>query len=83
MNEKSLYDLEIGKKGVVRKVLNTGTIKRRLLDIGFTPGTTVENIMVNPGGELVAYMVRGALIAVREDDAKKILIEELHNEESE
>lgn len=80
MKEKSLYDLQVGSSAKIKKVLNTGTIKRRLLDIGFTPGTVVENVMVNPGGELVAYMVRGALIAVRDDDAKKILIEELNDE---
>lgn len=75
MKDVSLYDVPLGKKVVVKKVLSDGSIKRRLLDIGLTPGTVVESTLSNPGGNLIAYMIRGALIAIRDDDAKKILIE--------
>lgn len=77
MKDISLYDVPIGQKAIIKKVLNDGSIKRRLLDIGLTPGTVVESTLSNPGGNLVAYMIRGALIAIRDDDAKKILIEEI------
>ena len=73
----SLKDLEVGQKAIVDKLEIDGSIKRRLLDIGLTPGTVVESTLSNPGGNLVAYMIRGALIAIRDDDAKKILIEEI------
>jgi len=75
MKDVSLYDAPIGSKVVIKKVLTDGSIKRRLLDIGLTPGTVVESTLSNPGGNLIAYMIRGALIAIRDDDAKKILIE--------
>lgn len=77
MKEMSLYDAPIGSRVVIKKVLTTGSIKRRLLDIGLTPGTVVESVYCNPGGNLIAYMIRGALIAIRDNDAKTILIEEI------
>lgn len=75
MKEVSLYDVPVGKKAIIKKVNTIGSIRRRLLDIGLTPGTVVESTLCNPGGNLIAYMIRGALIAIRDDDAKNILIE--------
>lgn len=72
----SLYDAPIGSKVIIKKVLSKGSIRRRLLDIGLTPGTIVQSCFSNPGRNLIAYMIRGALIAIRDDDAKNILIEE-------
>jgi len=77
MKNKSLYDIPLGSRAVVQKVESCGSIRRRLLDIGLTKGTEVECALVNPGGNLIAYVIRGALIAIRDDDAKKILVEEI------
>ena len=77
MNEISLKYIKNGQRAIVKKVLTDDSIKRRLLDIGLTPGTIVENTLQNFNGELVAYMIRGALIAIRDDDAAKIIVEEL------
>ncbi|MGN1000619.1 MAG: ferrous iron transport protein A [Bacilli bacterium] len=71
----SLVNTKIGEKVIVKKVLNENSIKRRLLDIGLTPGTVVERILENFHGNLVAYMIRGALIAIRNEDAEKIMVE--------
>ncbi len=77
MKNKSLYDIPLGSRAVVQKVESCGSIRRRLLDIGLTKGTEVECAFINPGGNLIAYVIRGALIAIRDDDAKKILVEEI------
>lgn len=67
--------LGTGHTAKVKKVENEGTIRRRLLDIGLTPGTMVKSILKSPSGDMAAYLIRGALIAIREEDARKIKIE--------
>ncbi len=76
MKEEQLSNIPLGKKVVVTKLLSEGSIRRRLLDIGLSPGTIVYASLKNPGGNLIAYMIRGALIAIRNDDAQNILVKE-------
>lgn len=59
-----------------------GPDRRRLMDLGLLPGTLIGNELVGPGGDPIAYRVRGALIALRESQAQAIKIElsEQHNE---
>jgi len=51
-----------------------GPQMRRLLDLGFVPGSAVVAQLVNPSGDLTAYLVRGALIALRQDQARLVYI---------
>jgi ferrous iron transport protein A len=48
--------------------------RHRLMDLGVLPGTRVRAEFVSPTGEPVAYMIRGALIALRGEQADKIFI---------
>ena len=43
--------------------------------MGLTPGTVVQKKLKNFSGNMYAYMVRGALIAIRNDDANEVLVE--------
>jgi DtxR family Mn-dependent transcriptional regulator len=49
-----------------------GAERRRLLDLGFVPGTVVEVDMVSPAGDPTAYRVRGAVVALRREQANLI-----------
>lgn len=49
-----------------------GPERRRLLDLGIVPGTIVKAEFASPGGDPVAYRVRGALIALRRVQAELI-----------
>lgn len=49
-----------------------GPERRRLLDLGLVPGTVVKAEFTSPGGDPVAYRVRGALIALRRSQAELI-----------
>ncbi len=51
-----------------------GPERRRLLDLGFVPGTTVEVEMASPLNDPVAYRVRGSVVALREEQARLIQI---------
>ncbi|MCU0454208.1 MAG: DtxR family transcriptional regulator [Bacteroidetes bacterium] len=52
-----------------------GVQRRRLLDLGFVPGTPITPELPSPGGDPVAYRVRGALVALRNVQAAQILVE--------
>lgn len=54
-----------------------GSERRRLLDLGVVPGTEIECEMISPGGDPTAYRVRGAVIALRKEQADLIQIEEV------
>ena len=71
---KTLDTLKIDKLGIVKKINNT-PIKRRLQDIGLIENTLVKCELINPGGNFIAYRIRGALIAIRKEDSKNVIIE--------
>jgi DtxR family Mn-dependent transcriptional regulator len=48
--------------------------RRRLLDLGFVPGTLVEVDMVSPGGDPTAYRVRDTVVALRREQANLIRV---------
>lgn len=54
-----------------------GSERRRFLDLGLVPGTAVSAQFVSPSGEPTAYQIRGALIALRSDQAHKIHVKRL------
>ena len=71
----SMRELRPGESGVVRRLLLNGSMRRRLLDLGLVEGTEVECLGRSPGGDPSAYLVRGAVIAIRAEDGRKVLIE--------
>ena len=64
-----------GEKARVQKLLLKGGIRRRLLDLGLTANTKVECVGKSFAGDPRAYLIRGAVIAVRNSDAEKIIVE--------
>ncbi len=51
-----------------------GPQRRRLLDLGFVPGTDVAAELASASGDPVAYRVRGALVALRSAQAERVLV---------
>ncbi len=70
-----LCELTIGQRGTVTALRAVDGMRRRLLDIGLIEGTTVECVGRSPGGDPAAYLIRGAVIAIRDRDGADILIE--------
>lgn len=70
----SLDSLSVGDFGIVYELLSKGELRRRMLDLGLVRGTYVENLMRSPVGGLTAYFISGAVIALRPEDARYILI---------
>ncbi len=73
---RSLASLRPGQSGTVRSLHPAlqGQGRRRLMDLGLTPGTTVCAERAGLFRDPVAYRIRGTLIAIRRDQADFILI---------
>ncbi len=56
-----------------------GSQRRRLLDLGVVPGTIVDVVFESAAGDPIAYNIRGALIALRREQADWIQVEFDHN----
>ena len=70
-----LSSLPLGKICKVRKLIADGLLRRRLLDLGLIDDTVVESLQKSPSGDPVAYLIRGAVIALRTEVASMILVE--------
>lgn len=70
----SLHSLTKGERGRVSRLLSSGHMRRRLMDIGLIEGTEIECVGKSPAGDPIAYRIRGAVIALRREDSAKILI---------
>ncbi|MCI8996307.1 MAG: ferrous iron transport protein B [Lachnospiraceae bacterium] len=70
----TLYDLNPGDSALVQKLIHTGSMRRRLLDLGLTQGTQVTCVGHGPGGDPRAYLIRGAVIALRARDSCRVEI---------
>jgi DtxR family Mn-dependent transcriptional regulator len=71
-----LSSLRVGQAGTVSRLSRQcrGAERRRLLDFGLLPGTPVTAEMTSPAGNLTAYRVRDALIALRREQAASIQV---------
>jgi len=68
----SLVELNIGKIGIVKNLTTSGALRRRLLDLGFVPGATVKCERKSLFNDPTAYYIRGAVIALRKDEARTV-----------
>lgn len=71
----TLCDLNPGESALVKKLIHTGSMRRRLLDLGLTQGTQVTCVGHGPGGDPHAYLIRGAVIALRARDSCRVEIQ--------
>ena len=73
----TLKELCPGQQAVVSGLLSTGGMRRRLLDMGLIRNTVVECLGRSPGGDPTAFLVRGAVIAIRSEDCENILVNDI------
>jgi DtxR family Mn-dependent transcriptional regulator len=74
--DSRLSSLTIGQEATVVDIAAAcrGVERRRLLDLGVVPGTVVRADLESASGDPVAYRIRGALIALRRDQADLIYV---------
>ena len=71
---KSLADLKVGERCYVNVVKGNENMLRRFIDIGLIKGTMVECVGQSPAKDPKAYLIRGAVIAIRSVDCEQILV---------
>ena len=72
---RTLKDTPIGATVTVRKLNGEGAIRRRIMDMGLTKGTSVYVRKVAPLGDPIEITVRGYELSLRKADAESIEVE--------
>lgn len=70
----NLSQLKPGQRAVVKCLKTNEAMKGRLQDLGLTERTEVLCLGRSPMGDPSAYLIRGAVIAIRAADSRKIIL---------
>lgn len=75
MDEKiQLNDLALNKSAVISSVECKEHLKNRIFDLGIIEGEEIIPIFKSPFGDPTAYLVKKAVIAIRNNDSKHIVV---------
>lgn len=77
---KTLDQLPPEHQAIVISLDVDDSMRRRFLDLGLIENTIVECIGRSPMGDPSAYLIRGAVIAIRAEHCRGIHIQEIGNE---
>jgi len=70
----SLRDLKEGDRAVVESVRGTGAFKRRLLEMGFMPGTEVLIKKYAPLRDPIEFVIKGYHVSLRREEAQDVMV---------
>jgi len=70
-----LNDLKKGQRAIIIQVGGKGAVKRRMMDMGIVPGSTISIVRVAPLGDPIEYLVKGYSLSLRRSEAREILVE--------
>ena len=74
--EYTLKNYRPGDCGIVKQVIGTGAVKRRMFDMGVTPGTEITLRKTAPLGDPIEITLRGYELSIRKSEAEIILMTE-------
>ena len=77
MNYITLNDISNGEKAKIKSINIEPSMKRRLIDLGLIEDTIVECVGKSPMGDPKAFLIRGAVIALRCEILKEITAEKI------
>ncbi len=72
---KRLDEFKIGETGLIKKVEGEGRLRRRLFDMGVTPGATVYLRKKAPLGDPMEVTIRGYELTLRKSEALLVYLE--------
>ena len=74
VQDRTLRDVAIGDTATVRRLTGEGALKRHIMDMGITKGTSVFVRKVASLGDPIEVTVRGYELSLRKSEAESILI---------
>jgi Fe2+ transport system protein FeoA len=75
MSSTTLNALKVGESGRVVRLDGPPGVRRRLLEMGLTPGATVELVRFAPLGDPIDIRVRGYHLSLRKQEASCVTLE--------
>jgi ferrous iron transport protein A len=72
---KSLEEFKIGEAGVIKSVSGDGRIRRRMFDMGVTPGARIVLRKKAPLGDPLQITIRGYELTLRKAEAAYVILE--------
>ena len=72
---KTLDEFKVGETGLIKKVEGEGRLRRRLFDMGVTPGATVYLRKKAPLGDPLEVTIRGYELTLRKSEAALVYLE--------
>ena len=72
---KKLDEFKVGETGLIKKVEGEGRTRRRLFDMGVTPGATVYLRKKAPLGDPIEVTIRGYELTLRKVEASLVVLE--------
>ena len=70
---RNLSEAQIGENITILKNDASDSLKERLLALGLTSGANIEVLRKGPKNNLTVYRIRGAMIALRNEETNKIM----------
>jgi ferrous iron transport protein A len=71
---RSLLELRRGEQGILEHLDLPDDIARRLMELGFVPGSPVVAALSAPGGDPRVFRVDGSEIALRRETAARLVV---------
>lgn len=73
----SLKDLKPNESGIIKSIGGSGPIRRRLMDMGITPGAKIIMKKVAPLGDPIEVNLRGYELSIRKAEADQVTVEKI------
>lgn len=73
--EVTVKHLKRGESGTVKRVVGEGAVRRRLFDMGITPGAVITMRKTAPFGDPIEITVRGYQLSIRKIEADSVIVE--------
>lgn len=73
----NLFEIKPGQTCIIDRINLSGSMRRRLLDLGLIPDTKVECVGISPLGDPKAFLIRGGIYALRKKDCQNIFVKQV------